>query len=163
MPSHPTTGLFDRNAARQQYHEVFRAFWDAYPRKIDGTQSYNVFLDLMEEGEDPQQLIERAKAYAHNVDPGQLKYVPSPRTWLRDRRWEDNDLFQDQFVATREWLLEKYRTGDAAAVARKYGFIYTRPPQPEWVQDVETWHKDMRKEWIGRVGRHVLKGEPLEQ
>lgn len=146
---------------RARHDECFREFFDAFPRKVDHLRAFDEFINLVENGVDPQMLIEKARAYSKNVDPSQLQYVPSPRSWLRDHRWEDNDLFQDQFVSTREWFMEKYRTADAAAVARKYGFIYSRPPMPADVTDVDQWCVDQRKVWIGRVARHVLYSEPL--
>lgn len=138
-------------------------FMAAYPRKIDQAQACNAFLDAVQDGVDPQFLIERAQAYAQNVDPTKLQYVPSPRTWLRDRRWEDHDLFTDQFTSTRDWLRERYRLADAASVSKRYGFIYTRPPLPDDVVDVEAWNRDQRKVWIAGVARHVLHKEPLPE
>lgn len=144
---------------RAKYGEPFEAFFNAYPRKIDRHRAQDTFIGLGEEGCDVGVLIEKAHAFARNVDPRRLQYVPSPHAWLRDRRWEDNDLFTDQVVAQRDWFVDKYQRGDAAAVAMRYGFIYNHPPIPDDVEDTMAWHLDQRKVWIGRVANHILHGE----
>lgn len=148
---------------RAKHLDAFAEFFSAYPRKVDQARSNDEFIALAEDGVDPQLLVEKAKSYAANVDPSKLQYVPSPRTWLRDRRWEDQDLFTDQFTSTRDWLRERYRLADAASVAKRYGFIYTRPPMPADVEDVEAWNVDQRKLWIAGVARHILHKEPLPE
>lgn len=148
-------------SARKRYSDTFLQFIAAYPRKIDQSQAFTAFREAMEDGVDPQFMIERAKAYALNVDPTKLQYVPSPKTWIRDRRWEDHDLFTDQFTSTRDWLRERYRLADAASVSKKYGFIYCRPPMPDDVADVDAWNADQRRVWIAGVARHILHKEPL--
>lgn len=163
MPSRTSPSEeYDRKAARTKYQDRFQEFYLAYPRKIDSTQAFAAFLDAVEAGEDPQFIIERARSFAHNTDPQRLQYVPSPKTWLRDRRWEDNDLLQDQFVATREWFVKVYTEGDAAAVGKRYGFIFADPEIPAGV-DVQKYHLDARKAWIGAVARHMLHGDPLPE
>ena len=146
---------------RARHLENFKLFWEAFPRRIDQQRALDEFAELVESGEDPQELIERARAFARNTDPSKLEYVPSPRNWLRDRRWEDTDLFQDQYASTRDWLLGRYDAADAAAVAGKYGFVYNHPPIPEGVGDLLKWHEDQRRVWIAQVARHVLYGEEV--
>lgn len=136
---------------------------DAYPRRVDQKRAFDVFLELVLDGCDPSTLISRAQSYSRNVDPENLQYVPSPRTWLRDRRFEDEDLFTDRFVSTREWFVARYREADAASVERKYGFVYPDPPIPNGVTDVEQWCYDDRRRWIGEIANHVLHKHPLPE
>ncbi|BCO56138.1 hypothetical protein MINTM005_13820 [Mycobacterium intracellulare] len=162
MPSPARNILSDRKAARQHYNDVFQEFAKAYPRHIDQSAAFNVFLDLMEEGVDPQMLIEKARSYARNTDPKDMRWVPSPRNWLRDRRYEDTDLFTDQFTSVREFFEGAYDRADAAAVCHRYGFIYVPPPAPEGV-DPDRWREDQRRLWIGQIADHVLNGKPLPE
>lgn len=139
--------------------EVFNDFFKVYPRKIDRLRALDAFIELAQDGCDLGEVIAKAEAYGKNVNPAQLQYVPSPRSWLRDRRWEDNDLFTDQSVAERDWLVNCWNRADTRSITERYGFLYNHPPIPEGVDDLDAWHKDQRKVWIGLVARHVLHGE----
>lgn len=144
---------------RERYLPAFNDFFEAYPRKVDRIRSLDIYCELAEEGCDLGEILAKAESYGRNVDPAQLKYVPSPRSWLRDRRWEDHDLFTDQVVSQREWFVGAWARADTKSVSEKFGFIYTHPPIPEGVEDLDAWHKDQRKIWIGLVARHILYGE----
>ncbi|OQZ87922.1 hypothetical protein BST11_25505 [Mycobacterium alsense] len=114
----------------------------------------------MQEGVDPQMLIERAQSYARNVDPKDMRWVPSPKNWLAGRRWEDVDLFTDQFMSVREFFEDAYTRADAAAVCGRYGFVYTPRPTPDGA-DPAVWREDQRRIWIGQIANHILNGHPL--
>lgn len=162
MPSPARNSLSDRKAARQRYGDIYQEFFQAYPRHIDRSAAFNVFLDLMGEGVDPQMLVEKARSYARNVDPRNMRYVPSPRNWLRDRRYEDTDLFADQFASVREFFEGAYERADVAAVCNRYGFIYVSPPPPAG-GDITQWREDQKRMWIGQIANHVLNGKPLPE
>ena len=135
-----------------------------YPRRVDHARAYDVFLDLvLDEGYDPAMILSRATSYANNVDPENIQYVPSPRTWLRDRRFNDEDIFTDKKVSAREWFVKAYRAADASSVEKKYGFVYPDPPIPPDVTDVRNWCEDDRRKWVGQIANHVLNGAPLPE
>jgi hypothetical protein len=152
----------NRSEARKRYEEVFRHFMEVYPRRVDHARAYDVFLELVvDDGYDPELIISRAASYGKNVDPDYLKYVPSPRTWLRDRRFNDEDIFTDRRVSTREWFVRAYKDADAASVEKKYGFVYPDPPIPSSVTDVRKWCEDDRRKWVGQIANHILNDAPL--
>lgn len=151
----------DRSEARQRYEDVFRDFMSAYPRRVDHARAFDVFLDLLSEGYDPAMIVAKAESYSRNVSPENLQYVPSPRTWLRDRRFNDEDIFTDKRVSTREWFVRAYRDADAFAVEKKYGFVYPDPPIPAGITDVHKWCEDDRRRWVGQVANHILNDAPL--
>lgn len=153
----------NRKEAKDKYQGLFQQFYQAYPRKVDSTPALGIFIDLMLEGVDPQMLIEKAKAFARNVDPSELRWTPSPKTWLRDRKFEDEDLFTNQRVQERDWLRGCWQRGDSRAVSEKTGFLYTPPAMPETVEDRDAWHFDQRRAWIAAVGNHLLNGGPYPE
>lgn len=153
-----------RSERRQALQPVYDQLFRAYPLHQDYGGGFTAFLDLMEsESPDPGHLIKKATSYTSNVDPKDMKYVPLIKNWLKGRRYEDEDLFTDQRVASREWFIRAYADGDAASVEKRFGFIFPDPPVPAGCSDVLSWHKDARKTWIGAVARHVLHGEPLPE
>lgn len=159
----PSDSRSDRKTLRKTTQPLYDSIYKAYPIHQDYGGGFEVFLDLLCEGVDPDFLLKKAESYARNVDPSRLKWVPHLKTWLRNRRFEDEDLFTDQRVANREWFMRVYREGDVAAVENRLGFIYTQPPVPDGVVELAKWHMDHRKVWIGYVARHVLYGEPLPE
>lgn len=134
-----------------------------YPRRVDHARALDEFILAIEDGCDPEEMIARAASYARNVDPRNIQYVPSPKVWIRDRRWNDEDLFTSERTATREWFTRVYREADAAAVEREYGYVYPDPPIPTDCVDVEAFHRDSRKLFIAGVANHVLNQKPLPE
>lgn len=152
----------DRSTARKFYEETFREFMAVYPRRVDHARAYDVFLDLiLDDGYEPSMIVAKAESYGRNIDPEYLKYVPSPRTWLRDRRFNDEDIFTDRKVSAREWFVRAYRDADASAVEKRYGYVYPDPPIPAEVTDVAKWCEDDRRKWVGQVANHILNNAPL--
>lgn len=154
----------DRKALKAHWRPFFDTLWKAYPLHQDFTGAYSAFLDLIIEGDvDPQYLLAKAESFARNTDPSRLEYVPHLKSWIKNRRFDDEDLFTDQTVAKREWFKGVWQRGDAQSVAVKYGFIYNHPPIPSDVEDMAAWHLDQRKLWISKVANHILHGkEPPE-
>lgn len=151
----------EKREARKRYEPLFREFMNVFPRKVDHSRAFDVFIELMLDGADAELIISRAASYGANVDPDQLQYVPSPRSWLRDRRWNDEDIFTDKKVSTREWFVRAWKDGDVGAVQNKYGYIYPDPPIPAGVTDVSAYRKDDRVRWVAQIASHVLNNTPL--
>ncbi|WP_299440225.1 hypothetical protein [uncultured Rhodospira sp.] len=79
---------------------AFAAFWAAYPRKDGKAAAREVFARLIGAGPaggvDPAFLVRAAQRHADQCRERQLErtYIPHAKTWLRDRRFED-EAFQD--------------------------------------------------------------------
>lgn len=71
----------------------FRAFWDAYPRKVDKGHARKAWLSIMKKGGiDPADIIRGAIAYRN--DPRRkpdITFTAHPATWLNGERWADYD------------------------------------------------------------------------
>lgn len=64
----------------------FQEFYDSYPRKIDRHRAGKAFSKLNPDPELLRRIIAHCKkAYLGTED----RYIPSPTTYLNDRRWED--------------------------------------------------------------------------
>lgn len=71
--------------------ERFERFWKAYPRKVGKPAAEKVFLGI---NPDEQALTVILNAIAQQKTSRQWqedegRYIPHPTTWLRQRRWED--------------------------------------------------------------------------
>ena len=152
--------------AREKHRAAFQSFWAAYPRKVAINEAERVFSETVEgtpsrPGVDPVLLIEKARAYARNVDPDRMEYVPSPHKWLRDGHYADNDLFTDQRAAEKDWLRGCYQRCDQAAVENKYHVKMPRPTLPENITDpdeIRQWYKRQVQSWILDVAKKVENG-----
>lgn len=102
---------------RNDHAQTFKRFWQAYPRHTHQHEAALAWGRLMEDGEDPVQLVKAAEGYA-NTNPD-LKFVTAPHNWLKTGRYEDADLFSDEAAASVEWLRRMYRTCNVAAVESK--------------------------------------------
>lgn len=73
------------------YTAEFEKWWSAYPRK-EGKQAastaYKVAKQRIGEGA-AQRLLETAVAYAELVAGREMKFIPAPRTWLSQGRYDD--------------------------------------------------------------------------
>lgn len=148
---------------RIKYDSLFTEFFEKYPRKMGRQDAFDIFVELGEEGVDLSHVIKQAESYARNVDPREMQFVPWPKSWLKGRRWEDNDLFTDQRVSERDWFTGRWREGDAAAIYSRYGFVYPDPPIPNGVTDIAKFHFDARRTWIAQVANHILNGKDLPE
>jgi hypothetical protein len=69
----------------------FEAFWEAYPRKVAKQDAIRAYNELA-----PGELLLSAILAAIVKQKGgaswcKIKYIPYPATWLRGRRWEDEN------------------------------------------------------------------------
>jgi hypothetical protein len=65
---------------------LFDEFWKIYPRKMSIVSAEVAFIEARR-NTDPNVIIDKLKSY---VWPDDMRYIPSPARWLRDRRWEDD-------------------------------------------------------------------------
>ena len=134
----------------------FDQFWKAYPRKVginEAERSYcaAVYGTETRPGVDPVMLNEKARAYAENLDPNDVKYAPYPAKWITDGHYEDSDLFTDQREQELIWLRGCYKRCDVEAVEKRLGVTYPYKPLPPGMvdpDDIKRWHKAQVRSWI---------------
>lgn len=69
-------------------------FWPAYPRRVAKHDAFKAWQSLRLKDDDQKSLdlimdgLERARSHWAEHDP---KFIPYPGTWLRGRRWEDEE------------------------------------------------------------------------
>lgn len=82
--------LVRRNLGKEYNNidEVFDEFWKHYPRKINKAAAKQSFATALTK-EKSSVIIKGAKEYSESVKPDDLKFVPYPRTWLRQERWSE--------------------------------------------------------------------------
>ena len=74
-----------------RYDELFKQFWEQYPRKTDKRKAEAAFIRLKPSDELVAQMIaalERQKQSDQWTRDGG-RFIPHPTTWLNGRRWED--------------------------------------------------------------------------
>jgi hypothetical protein len=148
---------------RAKNRSHFKAFWDLYPRKVGGGEAERVFTEvvvgtLSHPPVPAADIIDKARAFARSVDIDKLEFVPYPAKWLKDRRFEDADLFTDQNAAAKEWLMGCYQRVDVAAVENRMRMKMPRHNIPEGMTDADEirhWYKGKAREWILEVVKGV--------
>lgn len=82
--------LVRRNLGKEYNNidEVFDEFWKHYPRKINKAAAKQSFATALTK-EKSSVIIKGAKEYSESVNLDDLKFVPHPRTWLRQERWSE--------------------------------------------------------------------------
>jgi hypothetical protein len=146
---------------RAKYRSAFEQFYRVYPRRVAPTEAERVFADLCARGTDPAYLIARAKAYAETVDPKDMRYVPAPHSWLKQGRYEDEDLFTNQREQELVWLRECWRKADVKAVESRFFVTFPKQYPPEEITDpdaIRLWYKAAAQAWITQVVREKLAG-----
>lgn len=68
-------------------HDGFASWWAAYPRKIGKDAARTAYAAALKRGVKSDQLIE---ALRRQHWPDEMRFVPHPRTWLAQGRWQDN-------------------------------------------------------------------------
>jgi hypothetical protein len=142
--------------AKAKNRAHFLAFWEVYPKRQKINEAERVFSEVVEgtpsrPGVDPVMLVQKARAYARNVNPSELQYVPDAHKWLRDGQYEDNDLFTDQRLAEKEWLRGCYQRCDVAAVENRLHVKMPRVNLPDDIEDpqeIRQWYKRQVQSWI---------------
>ena len=75
---------------------MFAEFWSAYPRKDAKKSARKVFLRIVNDADDPDDLLAQIldaialakRSHQWQKDDGQ--FIPLPATWLNQERWEDS-------------------------------------------------------------------------
>lgn len=75
---------------------MFADFWSAYPRKDAKKSARKVFLRIVNDADDPDDLLAQIldaialakRSHQWQKDNGQ--FIPLPATWLNQERWEDS-------------------------------------------------------------------------
>ena len=84
----------DRNTVTKEKKdslELFDAFWDAYPRKINKGFSRSVFAKIKPSEETLQKMLSAIDKQKRSDQWKEVKYIPHPSSWLNGERWEDED------------------------------------------------------------------------
>lgn len=129
-------------------------FWNVYPKKIAPTEAERAFTDVVVAGADPEHLVKKARAYALTVDPTDLKYVPSPHSWLKQGRYDDEDLFSNQLEAEKNWLRAQWVSANVKAVEDRYHVTYEKQYPPEDLTDpaaLKLWFRETARAWITSI------------
>lgn len=67
----------------------FAEFWDACPLKVGKGAAETLFTKACKSGADPELMIAAMRGYAREQQGTEKKFIAHPRTWLFQRRWED--------------------------------------------------------------------------
>ena len=139
---------------------AYDQFWAAYPRKIAPTEAERAFSEVVQRGVSPELLVAKARAYAATVDPSDLRFVPSPHSWLRQGRYDDEDLFTNQREQQNEWFRQCWRDCNVKAVEDRYHIIFDKQYPPEDMTDVEAiklWYRETARAWIAEIASAKLR------
>jgi hypothetical protein len=145
--------------ARKRNRAAYDQFWSAYPKKIAPTEAERAFSETVERGIDPELLIKKARAYAASVDPSDLRYVPSPHSWLRQGRYGDADLFTNQIEQEHEWFRQCWRDANVKAIENRYHVTFDKSYPPEEMTDanaIKLWYRETARAWITQVASDRL-------
>jgi hypothetical protein len=152
-----TTSSADRALNRGAYDQ----FWAAFPRKVAPTEAERAFSEVVQRGVSPDLLVAKARAYAATVDPSDLRFVPSPHSWLRQGRYDDQDLFTNQLEQQREWFRQCWRDCNVKAVEDRYHITFDKVYPPEEMTDVDAiklWYRETARAWISEMAGEKLRG-----
>ena len=92
---------------------MFAEFWSAYPRKDAKKSARKVFLRIVNDADDPDDLLAQIldaitlakRSYQWQKDDGQ--FIPLPATWLNQERWEDSGVSETLEEPTDEDRTQK--------------------------------------------------------
>lgn len=94
-PYSPPERQSAKEAKRAQSDRLFEAFWAAYPRKVNKARAHTAWDKLCPDRKLCKVMGEALRRFT--ASPEWQKeggaYIPHPATWLRNRRWEDEDIW----------------------------------------------------------------------
>ncbi len=71
-----------------QNEKYFDKFWTTYPRKIGKAAAKQSFFTALQKTK-ANKIIEAAREFGNAMQHQEKQFIPHPRTWLRQKRWED--------------------------------------------------------------------------
>jgi hypothetical protein len=78
------------SSKKKDHHlEAFGAFWINYPKKRAREEAKQAWIAAIERGVDPQLMVDRAKAYAHERAGKDPQYTKHPANWLAKGCYDD--------------------------------------------------------------------------
>ncbi|WP_052493306.1 hypothetical protein [Rhodococcus sp. MEB064] len=86
----------DSPATPSRTSELFAEFWSAYPRKVGKGAAEKAFTRAVKRAGDTVVLDGVRRLAADPNLPTEKKFIPHPRTWLNEDRWEDEPLPPDR-------------------------------------------------------------------
>ena len=98
-------------------------FWELYPRKTSGFVAKRTFNRLSYKDQD--KILEVLPEHLKRWDDKELKYIPHAKTWLHERRWEDEleplddsaKFGEDKMEAKRIKFLKKMKDAENNNIA----------------------------------------------
>ena len=71
-----------------QNEKNFDKFWTTYPRKIGKAAAKQSLFTALQKT-NAKKIIEAARDFGNSMQNQEKQFIPHPRTWLRQKRWED--------------------------------------------------------------------------
>ena len=71
-----------------QNEKHFNKFWTTYPRKIGKAAAKQSFFTALQKT-NADKIISAARDFGNAMKDQEKQFIPYPRTWLRQKRWED--------------------------------------------------------------------------
>tara|TARA_B100001248_G_scaffold247019_1_gene218112 strand:- start:8920 stop:9594 length:675 start_codon:yes stop_codon:yes gene_type:complete len=71
-----------------QNEKNFDKFWTTYPRKIGKAAAKQSFFTALQKT-NADKIIKGARDFGNSMQNQEKQFIPHPRTWLRQKRWED--------------------------------------------------------------------------
>ena len=98
---------------------AFWTLWRKHMRKTDGRgKARPAWLQMIEAGCDPQEIIDGAHWYLRNMSDRDAPYIPLASSWLRSERWAD-DAEQERAHQARIAEREAQRQSDNVTPIRR--------------------------------------------
>lgn len=129
---------------RQNNLIAFNQFWAAYPRKINSRKAQVEFFKLTV---DEQELaIAKATEFAESEEAENVKFIPYPENWIKQRRFEDV-YTPSSVIAYKKKTEQERATRIAQALEPKEEPVRELPPrckQDDQLSILKCGHEDCR-------------------
>ncbi|MBS7790088.1 helix-turn-helix domain-containing protein [Roseococcus sp. SDR] len=108
----------------------FASWWALYPRKVGKDAARTAYAAALRRGATPYQLVEALKRQRW---PDEMRFIPHPRTWLAQGRWQDDPRHGAPSAPEREELHDTI----ADIMRDPLGCSPTLPPSFDFEGDVD--------------------------